>query len=57
MPRNVIAKRVRPFLLRRLKSDVLKELPEKIESVQVSRLLPDQKSCTQPIWPSFSMKR
>ncbi|QYK60346.1 DEAD/DEAH box helicase [Paenibacillus sp. S25] len=43
LPRNVIAKRVRPFLLRRLKSDVLKELPEKIESVQVSRLLPDQK--------------
>ncbi|SEK06999.1 DEAD/DEAH box helicase [Paenibacillus polymyxa] len=43
LPRNVIAKRVRPFLLRRLKSDVLKELPEKIESVQVSRLLPEQK--------------
>ncbi|WP_149095683.1 DEAD/DEAH box helicase [Paenibacillus terrae] len=43
LTRDVIAKRVRPFLLRRLKSDVLKELPEKIESVQVSRLLPDQK--------------
>ncbi|WP_225999747.1 DEAD/DEAH box helicase [Paenibacillus sp. BJ-4] len=43
LTRNVIAKRIRPFLLRRLKSDVLKELPEKIESVQVSRLLPDQK--------------
>lgn len=40
---QVIAKRVRPFLLRRLKRDVLKELPEKIESMQTSELLPDQK--------------
>ncbi|ASR49151.1 helicase SNF [Paenibacillus kribbensis] len=43
LTRNAIAKRIRPFLLRRLKSDVLQELPEKIESVQVSRLLPEQK--------------
>lgn len=31
-------------LLRRLKSDVLKELPDKIESVQACELLPEQKS-------------
>ncbi|TXK84663.1 DEAD/DEAH box helicase [Paenibacillus sp. N3.4] len=43
LTRETIAKRVRPFLLRRLKSDVLKELPEKIESLQASELLPEQK--------------
>ena len=43
LPREVVAKRARPFLLRRVKSDVLKELPEKIESLQASELLPDQK--------------
>ncbi|PPA90305.1 DEAD/DEAH box helicase [Brevibacillus laterosporus] len=40
---EMVAKRIRPFLLRRLKTDVLKELPEKIESIQASTLLPDQK--------------
>lgn len=44
MTRESIAKRSRPFLLRRLKSDVLPELPEKIESLQTSRLLPEQKT-------------
>jgi hypothetical protein len=43
LPRETIAKRARPFLLRRLKSDVLKELPEKIESLQACELLPEQK--------------
>lgn len=43
LSREQVAKRIRPFLLRRLKTDVLKELPEKIESVQSSELLPDQK--------------
>lgn len=43
LTREAVARRVRPFLLRRLKSDVLKELPEKIESVQASELLPEQK--------------
>jgi SNF2 family DNA or RNA helicase len=43
LPRATVARRVRPFLLRRLKTDVLKELPEKIESIQASELLPDQK--------------
>jgi hypothetical protein len=43
LSRDHVAKRIRPFLLRRLKTDVLKELPEKIESLQASKLLPDQK--------------
>ncbi|GLX66453.1 DEAD/DEAH box helicase [Paenibacillus glycanilyticus] len=43
MPREDIARRARPFLLRRLKTDVLKELPEKIESMQATSLLPEQK--------------
>ncbi|GAA4707635.1 DEAD/DEAH box helicase [Brevibacillus fulvus] len=43
LPRETIAKRARPFLLRRLKSDVLQELPEKIETLQMSQLLPEQK--------------
>ncbi|MGC5325393.1 SNF2 helicase associated domain-containing protein [Brevibacillus sp. SYSU BS000544] len=43
LPREIVAKRSRPFLLRRLKTDVLTELPEKIESIQASELLPEQK--------------
>ena len=43
LPRETVARRIRPFLLRRLKSDVLKELPDKIESLQASELLPEQK--------------
>jgi superfamily II DNA or RNA helicase len=43
LSREAVAKRVRPFLLRRLKTDVLKELPDKIESLQASELLPEQK--------------
>lgn len=38
-----IAKRVRPFILRRMKKDVLKELPEKIEQVQYTDLTEEQK--------------
>ncbi|OZU89228.1 helicase SNF2 [Virgibacillus indicus] len=38
-----IAMMTRPFILRRLKKDVLKELPEKIESVSVSELTKEQK--------------
>lgn len=38
-----IAKLTRPFILRRLKQDVLKELPEKIESVSLSELTEEQK--------------
>ncbi|WP_243521532.1 DEAD/DEAH box helicase [Bacillus pseudomycoides] len=43
LKRENIAKRVKPFVLRRLKEDVLKELPEKIEHLQSSELLPEQK--------------
>ncbi|MFB5190017.1 DEAD/DEAH box helicase [Alicyclobacillus fastidiosus] len=43
LPRETVARRTRPFVLRRLKSDVLEELPEKIESLQLSQLLPEQK--------------
>lgn len=38
-----VARRIRPFMLRRLKEDVLMELPEKIESVDSAELLSDQK--------------
>lgn len=43
LSRDKVARMVRPFILRRLKSDVLKELPDKIESVQPSELSADQK--------------
>ncbi|MFQ3544623.1 SNF2 helicase associated domain-containing protein [Halobacillus rhizosphaerae] len=43
LPRKIIARRVRPFLLRRKKEDVLKELPKKRESLERSELLPEQK--------------
>ncbi|MCQ6560273.1 DEAD/DEAH box helicase [Paenibacillus mendelii] len=43
LSRESVAKRIRPFLLRRLKSDVLKELPDKIETLQAAELLPEQK--------------
>nr|WP_040924884.1 DEAD/DEAH box helicase [Saccharibacillus kuerlensis] len=43
LTREAVAKRSRPFLLRRLKSDVLGELPAKIESLHVTELLPEQK--------------
>lgn len=43
LSRKKIARRVRPFLLRRLKEDVLAELPDKTESIEAADLLPDQK--------------
>ncbi|PLR92002.1 DEAD/DEAH box helicase [Bacillus sp. T33-2] len=43
LPRKTIARRVRPFLLRRVKEDVLGELPEKIELLESAELLPEQK--------------
>ncbi|MDQ0090090.1 SNF2 family DNA or RNA helicase [Paenibacillus anaericanus] len=43
LSQDIIARRIAPFLLRRLKTDVLKELPEKIETLQASELLPEQK--------------
>ncbi len=38
-----IARRIRPFMLRRVKEDVLEELPEKKESVHFCELYPEQK--------------
>ncbi|MGM9948948.1 MAG: SNF2 helicase associated domain-containing protein [Lysinibacillus sp.] len=43
LTRKAIARRVRPFLLRRLKEDVLTELPGKNEALELSELLPEQK--------------
>src|SRR5690606_1555322 len=43
LTKKQIARRIRPFLLRRVKEDVLSELPEKIESRETVELLPDQK--------------
>ncbi|HWL23106.1 MAG TPA: DEAD/DEAH box helicase [Ureibacillus sp.] len=43
LTRKAIAGRVRPFLLRRIKEDVLEELPAKNEELGVSELLPEQK--------------
>lgn len=41
--REEVAKRVRPFILRRMKKDVLKELPNKMETIQFSELQVEQK--------------
>ncbi|WP_417006696.1 SNF2 helicase associated domain-containing protein [Aquibacillus salsiterrae] len=38
-----IARRIRPFMLRRVKEDVLGQLPEKRETIDYAELLPDQK--------------
>ncbi|WP_429469336.1 SNF2 helicase associated domain-containing protein [Neobacillus sp. B4I6] len=43
LSRKNIARRIRPFLLRRLKEDVLAELPEKMESLESVELFPEQK--------------
>jgi SNF2 family DNA or RNA helicase len=43
LTRDNVARRVRPFILRRMKRDVLKELPDKIETLQTSELSVEQK--------------
>lgn len=43
LSRKDIARRLRPFMLRRVKKDVVSELPDKIESIESSELLPEQK--------------
>ncbi|MBS4172759.1 DEAD/DEAH box helicase [Bacillus sp. FJAT-49736] len=43
LTRKTIARRIRPFLLRRMKEDVLDELPEKTQELASSEMLPDQK--------------
>ncbi|WP_068677528.1 DEAD/DEAH box helicase [Oceanobacillus sp. Castelsardo] len=44
LTKKQIARRIRPFMLRRVKEDVLEELPEKKESVEYSELYPEQKT-------------
>ncbi|WP_127586780.1 DEAD/DEAH box helicase [Paenibacillus koleovorans] len=44
LTREQVARRVRPFILRRLKRDVLQELPDKIETLQASELTDEQKT-------------
>ncbi|MRG86736.1 DEAD/DEAH box helicase [Salinibacillus xinjiangensis] len=43
LTRKQIARRIRPFMLRRVKEDVLGELPEKRETIDYAELLPAQK--------------
>ncbi|MBB6454485.1 SNF2 family DNA or RNA helicase [Salirhabdus euzebyi] len=43
IPQDQISRMSRPFILRRLKKDVLKELPDKIETVHTSELTKEQK--------------
>ncbi|MCA1058919.1 DEAD/DEAH box helicase [Rossellomorea aquimaris] len=43
LTRKEIAKRIRPFVLRRLKEDVLSEIPDKEEIIDSVELLPGQK--------------
>lgn len=43
LTKKQVARRTRPFLLRRMKTDVLEELPDKIERQIYVELLPEQK--------------
>ncbi|MGO4889309.1 SNF2 helicase associated domain-containing protein [Anaerobacillus sp. MEB173] len=43
LSRETIARRIRPFVLRRVKEEVLAEFPEKIETIESVDLLPEQK--------------
>jgi len=43
LPRQEIARRARPFMLRRWKRDVLQDLPDKVESVKLGELSSEQK--------------
>lgn len=45
--RTRLSRLVRPFILRRLKKDVLKELPDKVEDVIYARMEPEQNSLYQ----------
>lgn len=42
-PADMLKKRIKPFIMRRMKNDVLTELPEKIENTVFAELVPEQK--------------
>jgi SNF2 family DNA or RNA helicase len=44
-----LARRLRPFLLRRLKQEVAKDLPEKLEQVSFCELTPDQRGVYEQV--------
>jgi superfamily II DNA or RNA helicase len=44
-----LARRVRPFILRRLKGEVAKELPERIEQVSFCELVPEQRAVYEQV--------
>ncbi len=44
LTRKQIARRIRPFLLRRMKEEVLSDIPGKMEWMETVELLPDQKN-------------
>ena len=44
LTRKKISRRIRPFMMRRVKEDVLGELPEKIETTESMELLSEQKT-------------
>lgn len=44
-----LARRLRPFMLRRLKQDVAKDLPAKLEQVSFCELTPDQRGVYQQV--------
>lgn len=53
---NRLHKRLRPFLLRRLKQDVAKDLPEKIQQVTFSAMTPDQARLYSSLHDKFRAK-
>ena len=50
---NSLNKRIRPFVLRRMKKDVLQELPEKVETKYLTNLTPEQKKLYLSFLESF----
>ena len=51
-----LSRHIRPFILRRMKKDVLKELPDKIETVVTCELTKAQRIFTLLFWPRQEMK-
>lgn len=45
---KALRQRVMPFILRRMKKDVLKELPDKVERKLVGEMTPQQAKSTGP---------